>query len=170
MSAWWPDAASCVEGAAGMVSPLRMIGAGAAGGIGGSGVANGVSQSHNERLSGRRARPSHDGGAFDQIAQPPSCDAITQMMSSRRHIFECPCFPLSPDAGDHLVTPPWSPAIGRAAYCRPAGWLSLRRDRGWPTSGRRHRHLRPRPWHWQSMGLLTAGLRATRRPRRDRLR
>ena len=89
MSARWPDAASCVEGAAGMVSPLRMIGAGAAGGIGGSGVANGVpiSQSHNERLSGRRARPSHDGGAFDQIAQPPSCDAITQMMSSRRHIF-----------------------------------------------------------------------------------
>src|SRR6476646_6637153 len=89
MSAWWPDAASCVEGAAGMVSPLRMIGAGAAGGIGGSGVANGVpiSQSHNERLSGRRARPSHDGGAFDQIAQPPSCDAITQMMNSRRHIF-----------------------------------------------------------------------------------
>ena len=94
MSAWWPDAASCVEGAAGMVSPLRMIGAGAAGGIGGSGVANGVpvSQSHNERLSGRRARPSHDGGAFDQIAQPPSCHAITQMMNSRRHISKFPVF------------------------------------------------------------------------------
>ena len=78
-----------LDGADGPASPLRMMGAGPDGGIGGSGVANGVpiSQSHNERLSGRRARPSHDGGAFDQIAQPPSCDAITQMMSSRRHIF-----------------------------------------------------------------------------------
>src|SRR6476620_6830182 len=96
MSAWWPDAASCVEGAAGMVSPLRMIGAGAAGGIGGSGVASGVpvSQSHNERLSGRRARPSHDGGAFDQIAQPPSCDAITHMIESRYHILLMPLISL----------------------------------------------------------------------------
>jgi hypothetical protein len=74
MSAWWPDAASCVEGAAGLVSPLRMTGAGADGGGGGSGVANGVPkpQSHSERLSGRRAWPLHDGGAFDQLAQPPS--------------------------------------------------------------------------------------------------
>src|SRR5258708_31420002 len=85
----WVEGVGWVGGGGGMVSPLRLIGAGAAGGIGGSGVANGVpiSQSHNERLSGRRARPSHDGGAFDQIAQPPSCDAITQMMSTRRHIF-----------------------------------------------------------------------------------
>ena len=92
MSAWWPDAASCVEGAAGLVSPLRMIGAGADDGIGGSGVASGVpvSQSHNERLSGRPARPSHDGGAFDQIAQPPSCHAMMQMMNSRRHIVLMP--------------------------------------------------------------------------------
>jgi hypothetical protein len=62
---------------------------GADGGTGGSGVANGVpvSESHNEGLRGRRARPSHDGGAFDQIAQPPSCHAITQMMNNRRHIF-----------------------------------------------------------------------------------
>jgi hypothetical protein len=92
MSAWWPDAASCVEGAAGLLSPLRMTGAGAGGG---SGVANGapVSQSHSERLSGRRARPSHDGGPFDQIAQPPSCHAMTQMMNSRRHIVLMPlCF------------------------------------------------------------------------------
>lgn len=74
MAAWWSDAASCVEGAAGAISPLRMSGAGADGGIGGSGVANGVpvSQSHSERLSGRRAWPSHDGGPFDQLAQPPS--------------------------------------------------------------------------------------------------
>lgn len=74
MVAWWPDAASWVEGADGVVSPLRTTGAGADGGIGASGAASGVpvSQSHNERLSGRRARPSHDGGAFDQIAQPPS--------------------------------------------------------------------------------------------------
>jgi hypothetical protein len=74
MSAWGPDAASCVEGAAGLVSPLRMAGAGADGGGAGSGVANGVpvSQSHSERLSGRRAWPSHDGGPFDQLAQPPS--------------------------------------------------------------------------------------------------
>ena len=92
MSTQRPDAARWVGGAAGMVSPLRMIGAGAAGGIGGSGVANGVpiSQSHNERLSGRRARPSHDGGPFDQIAQPPSCHAMMQMMNSRRHIVLMP--------------------------------------------------------------------------------
>ena len=88
MSAQGPDVASWVDGADGLVSPLRMISAGADGGIGGSGVANGVpvSQSHNERLSGRRARPSHEGGAFDQIAQPPSCHAMTHMMNSRCHI------------------------------------------------------------------------------------
>ena len=82
-----PDA---MEGAGGLLSPLRMIGAD--GGTGGSGVANGApdSQSHNERLSGRRARPSHDGGPFDQIAQPPSCHAMMQMMNSRRHIVLMP--------------------------------------------------------------------------------
>jgi len=65
---------------------------GADGGTGGSGVANGApdSQSHNERLSGRRAKPSHDGGPFDQIAQPPSCHAMIQMMNSRRHIVLMP--------------------------------------------------------------------------------
>ena len=74
MSARWSDAAGCLEGAAWMASPLRMTGAGADGGTGASGVAIGVpvSQSHSERLSGRRAWPSHDGGPFDQIAQPPS--------------------------------------------------------------------------------------------------
>lgn len=74
MSARWSDAASGLEGAAGLASPLRMTGAGADGGVGGSGVASGVpvSQSQSERLSGRRAWPSHDGGPFDQIAQPPS--------------------------------------------------------------------------------------------------
>jgi hypothetical protein len=79
-----------VEGGLELASPLRMIGAD--GGIGGSGTAKGVpvSQSHNERLSGRRARPSHEGGALDQIAQPPSCHAITQMMDSRRHIVLMP--------------------------------------------------------------------------------
>ena len=95
MVAWWSDAASCVEGAAGAISPLRMTGAGAGGGGGGSGVANGVpvSQSHSERLSGRRASPSHDGGPFDQLAQPPTCHAMTQMMNSRRHIVLMPlCF------------------------------------------------------------------------------
>lgn len=74
MAAWRSDAASCLEGAAGLVSPLRMTGAGADGGTAGSGVAIGVpvSQSHNDRFSGRRAWPSHDGGPFDQLAQPPS--------------------------------------------------------------------------------------------------
>jgi len=74
MSARWSDAASCLEGAAGVASPLRMTGAGADGAGDGSGVAKGVlvSQSHNDRLRGRRAWPSHDGGPFDQIAQPPS--------------------------------------------------------------------------------------------------
>ncbi len=91
MSAQGPDVASWVDGSDGLVSPLRMVGAGAGGGIGGPGVANGVpvSQSHNERLSGRRARPSHDGGAFE-IAQPPSCHAMMQMMNSRRHIVLMP--------------------------------------------------------------------------------
>ena len=92
MSAQGPDVASRVDGADGLVSPLRMIGAGADDGIGGSGVANGVpvSQSHNERLSGRRARPSHEGGALDQIAQPPSCIPITHMIESRYHILLMP--------------------------------------------------------------------------------
>jgi len=86
MSVQRPDAARWVEGADGLRSPFRTMGA--VGGTGGSGVAEGApdSQSHNERLSGRRARPSHDGGPFDQIAQPPSCHAITQMMNNRRHI------------------------------------------------------------------------------------
>jgi hypothetical protein len=77
-----------VEGGLELASPLRMIGADG----GGSGTAKGVpvSQSHNERLSGRRARPSHDGGPFDQIAQPPSCHAMMQMMNSRRHIVLMP--------------------------------------------------------------------------------
>ena len=90
MSIPWPDDARRTEGAGGLLSPLRMIGAD--GGTGSSGVANGApdSQSHNERLSGRRARPSHDGGPFDQIAQPASCDAIMQMMNSRRHIVLMP--------------------------------------------------------------------------------
>ena len=94
MAAWWSDAASCLEGPAGLVSPLRTTGAGADGGIGASGAASGVpvSQSHSERLSGRRASPSHDGGPFDQIAQPPSCHAIMQMMNSRRHIVLMPLF------------------------------------------------------------------------------
>jgi hypothetical protein len=90
MSAQRPVAARWVEGAGALVSPFRMIGAD--GGTGGSGVVNGTpdSQSHNERLSGRRARPSHDGGPFDQFAQPPSCHAMTQMMNSRRHIVLMP--------------------------------------------------------------------------------
>jgi hypothetical protein len=90
MSTQRPDAARWVNGADGLLSPFRMMGAD--GGIGGSGVVNGApdSQSHNERLSGRRARPSHDGGPFDQFAQPPSCHAMTQMMNSRRHIVLMP--------------------------------------------------------------------------------
>src|SRR5258708_3573049 len=93
MSAQWPDAklmARCVVGAGGLLSPLRMIGAD--GGTGGSGTAKGVpvSQSHNERLSGRRARPSHEGGALDQIAQPPSCIPITHIIESRYHILLMP--------------------------------------------------------------------------------
>src|ERR1700738_5043610 len=75
-----------VEGGLGWASPLRMMGPD--GRIGGSGTAKGVpvSQSHNERLSGRRARPSHEGGALDQIAQPPSCIPITHIIERRYHI------------------------------------------------------------------------------------
>ena len=92
MSVQRPDAARWVEGADGLLSPLRMMGAD--GGTGGSGVVNSTpdSQSHNDRLSGRRARPSHNGGPFDQFAQPPSCHAMTQMMNSRRHIVLMPLF------------------------------------------------------------------------------
>lgn len=84
-----------VEGGVGLASPLRTIG-----GIGGSGVANGapVSQSHSERLRGLRARPSHEGGALDQIAQPPSCHAITQIINSRCHILCAPSCPGSLEA------------------------------------------------------------------------
>ena len=83
-----------VEGGLELASPLRMIGAD--GWIGGSGVAKGVpvSQSHSERLSGRRARPSHDGGALDQIAQPPSCIPITHITDSRYHILLTPLISL----------------------------------------------------------------------------
>jgi hypothetical protein len=89
MSAQRPDAARWVEGVGGVPSPFRVMGDG---GADGSGVVGGApdSQSHKERLSGRRARPSHDGGPFDQFAQPPSCHAIAQMMNSRRHIVLMP--------------------------------------------------------------------------------
>jgi hypothetical protein len=97
VSARWPDAklmARCVVAAGGLLSPLRMIGAD--GGTGGSGTAKGVpvSQSHNERLSGRRARPSHEGGAFDQIAQPPSCIPIKHIIESRYHMLLMPLISL----------------------------------------------------------------------------
>src|ERR1700730_16751524 len=97
MSAQWPDAklmARGVVGAGGLLSPLRMIGAD--GGTGDSGTAKGVpvSQSHNERLSGRRVRPSHEGGALDQIAQPPSCIPITHIIESRYHILRMPLISL----------------------------------------------------------------------------
>ena len=92
MSAQGPDVASWVDGADGLVSPLRFRMIGVDGGTDGSAVVNGApdSQSHNERLSGRRGRPSHDGGPFDHIAQPPSCHAMMQMMNSRRHIVLMP--------------------------------------------------------------------------------
>jgi hypothetical protein len=154
MAAWRSDAASFVEGAARLVSPLRMTGAGADGGRGSSGVANGVpvSQSHSERLSGRRASPSHAGGAFDQIAQPPSCHAITQMMNSRRHIVLMPLFVIVVCCRRLLPTRLWFPPIACAAYCRLAGLLLPRRDRGWPTNGRRHKRRWLRPWRSQSLG------------------
>ena len=84
-----------VEDGLELASPLRMIGAD--GWIGGSGTAKGVpvSQSHNERLSGRRARPSHEGGALDQIAQPPSCIPITHIIESRYHILRMPLISLA---------------------------------------------------------------------------
>ena len=90
MSAEWLDTARWLEGADEPLSPFRMMGVD--GEAGGSGVACGApdSQSHNERFSGRRARPSQDGGPFDQFAQPPSCHAMTQMMNSRRHIVLMP--------------------------------------------------------------------------------
>ena len=86
--------AKWVAGAGGQLSPLRIIGAD--GVIGGSGAAKGVpvSQSHNERLSGRRARPSQEGGALDQIAQPPSCIPITHTIESRYHILLMPLISL----------------------------------------------------------------------------
>lgn len=131
MSARWPDAASCAGDASGLASPLRMTGAGADGGIGGSGAANGVpfSQSQSERFSGRRVRPSQDGGPFDQFAQPPSCHAITQMMNSRRHIVLMPLSFLSPDAGDLCLRcrsalgsdPPHTAALPSGSDCgKPA--------------------------------------------------
>lgn len=82
MSAHRLDAARWVEGVGGLLSPFRVMGAD--GEAGGSSVAGGApsSESHNERLSGRRAMPSHDGGPFDQVPQPPSSHAITQMMIS----------------------------------------------------------------------------------------
>lgn len=63
-------------------SPLRMTGG--AGTAGGSGMLKGTpfSQSHKERLRGRRAMPSHEGGAFDHVAQPPSSSAITPMIGN----------------------------------------------------------------------------------------
>src|ERR1700732_5136613 len=94
-----------VEGGLELASPLRMIGAD--GWTGGSGTAKGVpvSQSHNERLSGRRARPSHEGGALDQIAQPPSCIPITHIIESRYHILLMPPdFNGRPDAGDIVLS------------------------------------------------------------------
>jgi hypothetical protein len=98
MSARWLDAklmARGAVGAGGLLSLLRMIGAD--GGTGGSGTAKGVpvSQSHNERLSGRRAKPSHEGGVLDQIAQPPSCIPITHMIESRYHILLMPLISLA---------------------------------------------------------------------------
>ena len=104
-----PDAARWVEGTEELPSPFRMMGAD--GKAGGSGVAGGApdSQSHNERLSGRRAVPSHDGGPFDQVPQPPSWHAMTQMMDSRRHIVLMPLSCLSPGAGDlaYAAVVPW---------------------------------------------------------------
>jgi hypothetical protein len=110
-----------VEGGLELASPLRMIGAD--GGTGGSGTAKGVpvSQSHNDRLSGRRAMPSHEGGALDQIAQPPSCIAITHIIDSRYHILLMPlislvsllmgcCFPyaaVAPCDRVRRMLPPW---------------------------------------------------------------
>jgi len=81
-----PNAARWIDVAEELPSPFRMMGAD--GSAGGTGVADGApdSQSHKERFSGRRAKPSQDGGPFDQFAQPPSCHAMTQMMNSRRHI------------------------------------------------------------------------------------
>ncbi|MGY4408863.1 hypothetical protein ACVWW4_000599 [Bradyrhizobium sp. LB7.1] len=121
-----------LDGADGPISPLRMLGAGADGGIGGSGAANGVpfSQSQSERLSGRRVRPSQDGGPFDQFAHPPSGHAITQMMNSRRHIVLMPLSILSPDAGDLCLRcrsalgsdPPHTAALPATFDCgKPAG-------------------------------------------------
>jgi hypothetical protein len=46
-------------------------------------------------LSGRRARPSHEGGALDQIAQPPSCIPITHIIESRYHILRMPLISLA---------------------------------------------------------------------------
>lgn len=122
------------EGADKPPSPFRMVGAD--GSAGGTGVADGApdSQSQSERLSGRRVRPSQDGGPFDQFAQPPSCHAMTQMMNSRRHIVLMPLSCLSPDAGDLCLRcrstlglrPPHAAALaagsecGKAAAGRPA--------------------------------------------------
>lgn len=109
MSAQRPDRARWVEGTDESPSPFRMMGAD--GEACGSGVADGApdSQSHNERLSGRRARPSQEGGPFDQFAQPPSCQAITQMMNSRRHIVLMPLSlrRLMPAIFAYAVVVPW---------------------------------------------------------------
>src|SRR3954469_17933652 len=125
-----------LEGADGLASPLRVVGGCAYGGIVGSCAANGVpfSQSQSERLSGRRVRPSQDGGPFDQFAHPPSCHAITQIMNSRRHIVLMPLSILSPDAGDlclrcrsalgsdppHTAALPAGSDCSKTPACRPA--------------------------------------------------
>jgi hypothetical protein len=52
------------------------------------------SQSHRERLRGRRARPSQVGGALEKVAQPLSGHAITHIMINRRILIN----PMSSDA------------------------------------------------------------------------
>src|SRR6202790_5587277 len=157
MLAQWLDAklmARGAVGAGGLVSPLRVIGAD--GWIGGSGTAKGVpvSQSHNERLSGRRARPSHEGGALDQIAQPPSCIPITHIIESRYHILRMPLISRRPDAGDVVFSSrrQLPPAIGCAACCRLGDWPSPPRGHGWPPRVHPRRRRRRLPWHWRSAG------------------
>jgi hypothetical protein len=97
-----PTALLGAEGAGGEpVSALRINGGEGTAGAGGAPRAVPGSQSHRERLRGRRAMPSHEGGALDKLAQPQSGEAITHRIVSRTHIFSCTHF--SPGASDAMA-------------------------------------------------------------------
>ena len=114
MSMWLPEAEDRPAGTDEPASPFRTSGSEPAGGVACSGAASGVplSQSHRERLRGRRAEPSHEGGALDQLAQPPSSHVTTETTSNLRSVREI--FRVR-------FMRPCSLATGCVGGCRPGG-------------------------------------------------